>query len=188
MLGNGEEEGRLYRKVLELAIIVGNRERAAVALNNLGTIADENGNMEEAKAHYLQALDLAQEIGAQQSQALYLVNIGHSELKLKDYENAKLHLREGMTIAERIGAQPWLLMGLMFYAQLKGSQGDKKEGLTLLGVAKNHHAFSADHLRMFEQILSEWGENPSASNPEIQAGASLVFENVIRDVIKQTTS
>ena len=106
-LGNAAEEEQLYTEVLTRATAASNRDRAMIALNNLGALAEERKDLVVAQARYRQALVIAREIGAQSRSALFLYNLANIDLELGHFETARTGLLEGLALAIRLGALPW---------------------------------------------------------------------------------
>lgn len=183
LLGDPEGEEQHYQQVLELATAVGNRERAGVALNNLGALADEQGDLRTAQDFYLKAMAMAREIGAQQSLALYLTNLAHSEIRLGDLEQAQFHLREGLALAHRLNVGPWALTAVLFFARLEAARGNLDGALELFGLADHHPAFSMDHQRLMEQMLTEWHLSEEHIIRGMARGASLHWDETIRNLM-----
>lgn len=182
-LGNSSAEEDYYRQAFSLAVSVGNRERAAVALNNLGALADEKGDLAQAQAFYLQAIDMAREIGAQQSLALYFINLGHSETRLGQLDEAAGHLREGLALANHLGAAPWTVTAVLFYARLFYARGDVARAYRLLGLARNHPAFSSDHARLMEQMFADWQVTHVFAEAQIAAAPALNWQTVVMELM-----
>lgn len=183
LMGDPAGEERHYQQVLALATAVGNRERAGVALNNLGALADEQGDLSKAQDFYLQAMALVREIGAQQSLALYLTNLAHSEIRLGDLEQAQFHLREGLALAYRLNVGPWSLTAVLFFARLEAARGNIALALELFGLADRHPAFSIDHQRLMEQMLTEWGLSHEDVINGMARGASLDWDETVRNLM-----
>ncbi|MCS6992503.1 MAG: tetratricopeptide repeat protein, partial [Anaerolineales bacterium] len=182
-LGDAPTEEELYREALSLAVSVGNRERAAVALNNLGALADERGDLPQAQRYYLQAIEMAREIGAQQSLALYLINLGHSEIRLGQFQEATEHLREGLALADHLGAGPWSTAAVLFYARLFYQQGECERAFALIALARRQPAFSSDLARLVEQIFREWQISPAAAEAQLAAAPELEWKTAVRELL-----
>lgn len=182
-LGDPQTEEALYKEVHSLAVTLGNRERAGVALNNLGALADEKGELEKAQQYYLQAINLAREIGVQQSLALYLINLAHSEIRLGQLDAGQEHLREGMALAHHVGAAPWTLTAVLFYARLEAARGKMEHALQILAMVAEHPAYSADHQRLAEQMLSGWGLSPQAVEQAQGAASPITFQSVLSEFL-----
>ena len=183
LMGDPTGEEQHYQQVLALATSVGNRERAGVALNNLGALADEQGDLRKAQDFYLQAMALAREIGAQQSLSLYLTNLAHSEIRLGDLEQAQFHLREGLALAHRLNVGPWALTAVLFFARLEAAYGNFEQALELLGLADHHPAFSMDHQRLMEQMLTGWGLDEEDIIRGMAKGSSLHWDETVRNLM-----
>jgi len=184
LLGEPQEEQRLYQEVLALAQRHGYRERAMTALNNLGALADELGRPHEAEPYYDQALTLAREIGAQRSLALYLCNVSQTEIKLGKLAEARAHLHEGLTRAIQLGAQPWILLAVLFFARLAAAEGDLRRARALVQAAQQQPAYNRDHQRLVEMMLAEWGP---ASPPDILEWGAVVQELLEHHALPQKT-
>lgn len=179
-----ERAARLYNEVYTTATRVGNRERAMVALNNLGDIAIETGDFQQALALYLQALPNAREIGAQASAALYELNAGYAYVRLGQLAAAAPYVHAGTQRACTVGAWPWAVWGLICFGHMALAQGQTQRGLALLGLARNHAAFSTDFDRLIDYALHEWRVDPATARHGMAAGASLPFEATLDDVLQ----
>lgn len=178
-----DEADRYYKEVYRIATEIGHRERAMVALNNLGASELERGNPAAARPYQQQALALARDLGIQDSMALHLLNLTYTDIRLGNLESARQSLREGMEIAHRIGARPWVVVGLMNYADLAAADGDYARGLALYGLAQRHPAFSSDNQRLMDIALTGWGLPPHEVAAGLAEGGKLDFEQVLGELL-----
>ena len=178
-----DEAERYYHQVYQLATESGHRERAMVALNNLASAALERDDPAAARPYQQQALGIAREIGAQDSTALHLLNLTYAEIRLGNLEEARQSLKEGLSTAYRIGAWPWVVVGLMNYADLAAAEGDYARGLALYGLAQQHPAFSSDNQRLMEIALARWGLPAENVSTGLAAGEQMDFEQVIQALL-----
>lgn len=183
LAGDSALEESLYRKALDLALSVGNRERAAVVLNNLGALADEKGDYVGAMEYYRRATPMVREIGAQQSLALYTLNLANSQIRAGELENARGNLRDGLALSDHIGATPWTLIGIIFYARLEAAQGNIPRALALLGLAEHHPAYSLDHQRLAEQMLHEWNLDEAEIIAGMASGSALDWRTSLMQLL-----
>ncbi len=170
---------QLYNEVHTTATAVGNRERAMVALNNLGDIAIETGDFRRALDLYLQALLNALEIGAQASAALYEVNAGYAHMRLHHWEEAVPYVYRGTHRARTVGAWPWAVWGLICFGCLALARGQTDHALRLFGVARVHPAFNVDFVRLIEAALAEWQVDEATARAGMAPGATLNFEEML---------
>lgn len=168
--------GALYHEVYATATQTGNRERAMVALNNLGDIAIETGQFQQALDLYLQALPNALEIGAQASAALYELNAGYAHIRLHHLAEAAPYVYGGTQRARAVGAWPWVVWGLICFGCLALARGETAHALNLFGVARVHPAFNVDFARLVDMALAEWAVEADTANAGLTAGAALDFE------------
>jgi tetratricopeptide (TPR) repeat protein/transcriptional regulator with XRE-family HTH domain len=81
----------------------GDRAAEATALNEIGSVALEQGRLQQAADHYRQALTLFREAGDRAGEARPLGNLGVAEKELGRYEQADRHLQQSVAIFRDIG-------------------------------------------------------------------------------------
>lgn len=107
--GQWEEAEREYLHAREMCELIGNRYSLALADNNLGGIALNQGRLREALVFYQRALRMLEQLGeSQYVQGALHVNLGHTFVRLGQAEPAYGHLRTAETCFEQAQARDWL--------------------------------------------------------------------------------
>jgi serine/threonine protein kinase/tetratricopeptide (TPR) repeat protein len=170
-LENADEAGSFFQQVYDKAMMHGDRERAAHALNNLGNVFMKKGDLAGAKSFIEKALALVQEIGLQQhsSAGWMLDSLIDISLKLGDTDTARRYAVKNLIFARQIGLLPLLLYTLMQSARiiLTGSELDEY-GLALLGLVSNHPASDFDTRQALSGALAALGLD--SNDPRVLTG------------------
>jgi predicted ATPase/class 3 adenylate cyclase len=178
------EAVRLYRQVHTRALAVGNRERAMVALNNLGADASRGRQWAAARDYDQQALALAREIGTQADIALFLMNLAFADIHLGGLGAARAALREGLALALRLGALSVMVTAVSDFADLAHAEGRTDRALALLGLARRHPAWDSVAQLYLELMLAEWGLDPEVVEAGLRQGAALDWDETIQVLLK----
>jgi adenylate cyclase len=178
------EAVRLYRQVHTRAVAVGNRERAMVALNNLGADASRRREWAVARDYDQQALVLAREIGAQASIAMFLMNLAYADIHLGGLAEARVGLREGLALALRLGALKQVIMAVTNYAYVAHAEGQTERAFALLGLARRHPAWDSVGQRYLDLQLAEWALDPATVEVGLKKGEKLDWDETIQELLK----
>jgi len=184
--GEPDKAERLFQEMHARAVAAGNREREAVALGNLGTVAYERKDYAVELAYYQQSLALAREIGAQDMVATTLLNLAETNIVLGELPAARAYLRDGLALALRLGYLRMVLAAAVGYGQLAHAEGQSKWALALLGLARQHPAWSYEHQHGIDTMLAEWGLDPSVVEAGMAKGAELDWDETIRELAYST--
>jgi tetratricopeptide (TPR) repeat protein len=159
---------------------VGNREREASALNNLGEFTKLT-DLSKALTYYTRALVISRELERQHGIALLLGNISEGYIRLGDLTAARLLLHEGVGLAQKVGAAPLILVlvqaaGLLFY-----QEGDRERGLALIGLSLQHPASLADLQRTANGLFAflNLDRRDEAVTADLARGKGLVLEEEV---------
>lgn len=176
---------QLITEVHTRAVAAGNRERAMVALNNLGLVAFERKDNALARDFQQQELALAREIGAQSAIAIGLINLADADIHLGQLSTVRANLREGLRLALRLGTLPWVIGAVMSFAELAHAEGQIERALALWGLARRHPAWHIDHQRGMDLTLAEWDLDPSVVEAGLAQGAALEWNKTIEELLKE---
>jgi tetratricopeptide (TPR) repeat protein len=110
---------------------LGDRSDAAWALNNLASIASDQGNLTEAKKMYLEALAVFRQIGSKVYTAGVLGNLAIIELNQGDLIASRQMHEESLKIYREIGNVNDAGLELMNIALILQQQGDLEEARTM---------------------------------------------------------
>jgi tetratricopeptide (TPR) repeat protein len=107
--GQWQEAERHYRQARELCVLIGNKYSMALADNNLGGIALNQGQLDKALTLYRRALRSLERIG----ESLYVqgalhVNLGHTFIRRGEAAAAQEHLQIAGRYFEQAQARDWL--------------------------------------------------------------------------------
>ena len=104
-LESADAAGSFFQQVYDKAMMHGDRERSAHALNNIGNVFMKKGDLAGAKSFIEKALALIQEIGSQQhsSAGWMLDSLIDISLKLGDTSSARSYAVKNLIFARQIG-------------------------------------------------------------------------------------
>ncbi len=107
--GQWQDAEREYLQAREISDLIGNKYSVALADNNLGGIALNQGRLDEALEFYRRALTSLEQMG----ESLYVqgalhVNLGHTYIRRGEVESAHPHLRTAEAYFEQAHARDWL--------------------------------------------------------------------------------
>ena len=107
--GQWQDAEREYLQAREISDLIGNKYSVALADNNLGGIALNQGRLDEALEFYHRALASLEPMG----ESLYVqgalhVNLGHTYIRRGEVESAYPHLRTAEAYFEQAQARDWL--------------------------------------------------------------------------------
>jgi tetratricopeptide (TPR) repeat protein len=98
-----ERAEAIYLRLKEHYERVGDDRNQAVALHQLGMIAQERRQFEEAEHWYRQSLEIKERIGDEHGQAITLHQLGRIAQEWRQFEEAERWYRQSLEIKERIG-------------------------------------------------------------------------------------
>lgn len=106
----GEWEGarRIFPRVLELALDLGDDDLAGLACLNEGVIEDLTGNAREARTLYLQSIGSFVRSGNSMHAMLAYNNLGIVSCRLREWMEAEVYFSRGIEIGERLAHAPQL--------------------------------------------------------------------------------
>ena len=163
-LESADEAGSFFQQVYDKAMMHGDHERSAHALNNLGNVFMKKGDLTSAKSFIEKALALIQEIGLQQhsSAGWMLDSLIDISLKLGDTAAACRYAVQNLIFARQIGLLPLLLYTFMQSARIILTERELDEyGLALLGLVANHPASDFDTRQALLGALAALGIDPN---------------------------
>ncbi|MBN1640254.1 MAG: AAA family ATPase [Anaerolineae bacterium] len=107
--GQWEDAEREYLQAREMSVLIGNRYTTALADNNLGGVALNQGRLDEALDYYERALHALEQMG----ESLYVqgalhVNLGHTHIRRGQVKLAVPHLRTAEAYFAQARARDWL--------------------------------------------------------------------------------
>jgi serine/threonine protein kinase/tetratricopeptide (TPR) repeat protein len=163
-LENLEAAGSFFQQVYDKAMMHGDRERSAHALNNLGNVFMKKGDLTSAKSFIEKALALVQEIGLQQhsSAGWMLDSLIDISLKLGDTATARRYAVKNLIFSQQIGLLPLLLYTFMQSARIILAESELDGyGLALLGLVVNHPASDFDTKQALVAAQADLGLDPN---------------------------
>ncbi len=89
-----------FEQALAVAREIGDQQRTAIALSNLGNISLNEGDLDAAHPLYREALGIYEQLGARVNQAVALENLGLVELARGEREQAIAFFERGLACAE----------------------------------------------------------------------------------------
>jgi tetratricopeptide (TPR) repeat protein len=126
--GQWQEAERQYSRAREIFALIGNKYSLALADNNLGGIALNQGRLDEAIELYQRALHSLEQIGESvYVQAALHVNLGHAYLRRSEAGSAHEHLRAAEALYEQAQARDWLPEMYRHFAEAALLDGDLSE-------------------------------------------------------------
>src|SRR5690606_22399347 len=94
---------------LEISRAIGDRRGIALALDNLGFVAQLQGKYDQATMYLEESFSLAQAIGNRQNSANTLLNLGHVATAQNNAEKAVDLFYQALRIAHEINVVPIIL-------------------------------------------------------------------------------
>jgi predicted ATPase len=126
----------LLEQSREMFVAMGNDQRAAEVLNNLGWVAMLDGDFDAARRHHHQNLDVARRIRDGFRLSLALGNLGLVEALAGDLEAARPIVRENLIVLQGRDAGRNIAEALVVAAAILASRGDHEEAGRLLGASE----------------------------------------------------
>ncbi|HEX5836770.1 MAG TPA: tetratricopeptide repeat protein [Anaerolineales bacterium] len=184
--GDYDEAERLFQEMRAQAVVAGNREREFVAIGNLGVLAaDDRKDYAAAQEYFRQAMVGTREIGAQDLISTYLLNLAITNIMLGELAAARAELRDGLALALRLGYLRVVLAAVMVFGQLAHAEGQTERAVALLGLARQHYAWSDEHQHNMDTLLAEWGLDPSVVEAGLTKGAGLGWDATIQELLEE---
>lgn len=185
---NKDASRQLLQQMYEKAIKIGNRERAAVALNNLGEITYRQDDFRKARSYLDSLLALVREIEYAELEAFALANLASVSERLGNDADFRKYFTEGSILARRIGVIPTLLylVAGAGYSRLSKNKLEAR-GWALVGLAACHPAADDNiHIEIRDHCIRF---NLDPLDPQIlalmEAGKSLDLNQTIDELIKE---
>jgi hypothetical protein len=97
-----------------------------------------------------------------------------------------VELRDGLALALRLGYLRMVLMAVTSFSYLAYAEGQAEQALALLGLARQHPAWSYEHQHGIDTMLAEWGLDPSVVEAGMAKGAELDWDETIRELAYST--
>lgn len=174
---------RLYNECLALAKEIGNREREATTLYNLGIVSWSRGDFDRAISLTEAGLEIDRDLGMPESIAYDLNLLAHLHLESGKLQDAWRTLQEALALAQSQGAPPVFLAIIWGYAGLLAATGDVERSLELFGMLRNH---PAAHLTEFpfyiDREIAKLKLDPVFVDTHMARGAGLRLEDVLAEI------
>jgi tetratricopeptide (TPR) repeat protein len=180
--GDSDGAERLFQEMHAGAVAAGNREREAVAIGNLGSVAYDRKDYAGARTYTQQSLALSREVGVQDMVATVLLNLAEIDIVIGELPTARVELRDGLALALRLGYLRMVLAAVTCFGYLTYAEGWAERALALLGMARQHSAWSHEHQREMDRLLAEWELDPSVVEAGLAKGAELDWDETIREL------
>jgi serine/threonine protein kinase/predicted ATPase len=180
--------GPYFQQVYDRAILHGDRERAAHALNNIGNVLMKQGDLAGARSYIEQALALMQEIGLQQhsSTGWMLDSLIDISIQLGDIDSARRYTVKNLIFARQIGLLPLLLYTFLQSARIILRENKMDEyGQALLGLVLGHPASDFDTRQALGIAMDNLGLDPNDSRVSsgIEKGKSLDIGETVNTLL-----
>jgi tetratricopeptide (TPR) repeat protein len=181
-----EQAKAFYVANLVEAREMGDRLRAAQALNNLGVAAYEQ-DLDEARACYEQAQVIWEEIGERTGVAVALGNLGDVCISLEQDGAAWAYLRQSLQENLAMQDTPHALGNLVYIAQLRSRAGQPQRAAELLGMALRHPASYSEVARDTQPVLEALGEalGPEELEAALARGAEMDLDQVVAEILAE---
>jgi tetratricopeptide (TPR) repeat protein len=178
--GQWSEAEKQYLRAKEIFALIGNKYSLAMADNNLGGIALNQGRLDEALVFYKDALHAFERTG----ESLYVqgalhVNLGHTHIRRDQAEEALEHLQIAQQQFEQVQARDWLPELHRYLAKHALLAGDcaqaRKEAQAALSLAqelsmRNEEGYS---LRVMAEVAMASGAYTEAER-HLQESSSIL--------------
>lgn len=178
--GNLDLAWEYFQEALAISQERGDRFSAATRFINMGVVLEQRGDFEGAARYQQQALEIAQEIGDREGVALISLNLGTLALSRGDTDAAQELYRHALYESMALGSVALALYVVGAIAKMQVALGDLDGGATLLGLAFEHPAGTADIKLDFDSVLAELTSKLSADELEaaMQRGKKLRLNEV----------
>jgi predicted ATPase len=146
-LGNGAEAELYQRRALEQFQLAGDRRGIALALANLGTIAEQQHlNYDTARQLMLHSLALFRELGVPQNCAMLLGNLSVICMRAGEFVQALAYAKESLEIYSRLGNELDAGMQHVNVAEIYVESRNPAEALPALRAARRSFGESPNRL------------------------------------------
>jgi tetratricopeptide (TPR) repeat protein len=125
-----EEARSRLEEAVSVFELVGNPDRIATSLNNIGLIYRQRGKLEEALSYYERALALRKQVGNPDRIAASLNNIGEIYRQQGKLEEALSHHERALAYNEQVGNPANIASSLNNIGVIYDSQGKLEEALS----------------------------------------------------------
>jgi class 3 adenylate cyclase/tetratricopeptide (TPR) repeat protein len=168
-MGQWQEAERHYLRAREIFALIGNKYSLALADNNLGGIALNQGRLDEALGFYQRALRSLEQMG----ESLYVqgalhMNLGHTFVRRGEPEAAYEHLRAAESQFEQAQARDWLPEMYRHFAEaalissdLDGAHAHAQKALQLARELSMRNE-EGNSLRILGRIACAQGQHSAA--------------------------
>ncbi|MBI4930326.1 MAG: tetratricopeptide repeat protein [Bacteroidetes bacterium] len=131
-----EERNPLFKRVLEYYFRalkmneeLGNKNRIATDLGNIGNVYHAQTDYPRALNYYFRALKMAEELGDKNRIVIWLGNIGSLDITTGKFAEAEKYLKQSVLLAEEIGSLDDLKVGNQSLSQLYDTTGRYQSAL-----------------------------------------------------------
>jgi len=135
----------IFTHAVDAARRTGDCAAEATAMNEIGSVALEQGRLQQAADHYRQALALFREAGDRAGEARPLGNLGLVEKGLARYEQSASHLEQAVAIFRDIGDRFSEARALGNLGSVRALQGRYEEAVSCHQQALDLHRQIGDH-------------------------------------------
>jgi tetratricopeptide (TPR) repeat protein len=164
-LGEWTEARQAYRDSLVISRSLNDNEGEAVALHNLGGIAQNRGEVEEARRLYSESLEIERNLGNQHGMASTLHELGRLAQTQGEVEKALQLYGESLEIKKSLGNQNGVALTLGQMGVLAAEQGDDTEAIRLFHEALSiFESTGAQEAEITRQNLAMVEDNEDSLN------------------------
>lgn len=122
--GNSLKARQYTERALELSRQLRDKKNEAIELNNLATIAFDEGNFEESEGLLKTSLLLKQHLGHVSGQMITLTTLGALHAQQAQYEGAFKYLQQALELARRLGSPRGQVAALAELGETARRQGE----------------------------------------------------------------
>jgi predicted ATPase len=133
--GDLERARILHHEAAEVALGCGDTLTVALAANNLGGIALEEGAPEAARLHFEQSVELCRQLSNTKDEANALLGMSVVALVEENTEEATTLLGNALRLASSLGDKEVISAGLLACAEIAVRRGELTRAARLLGAA-----------------------------------------------------
>ncbi len=192
-LGDHDETLAHDRRIFELATESGDLTGLAICHLNLGVswhyLADLRSdirNYERAQAEYEEALVLTRRLGLRAYEVRSLVNLAQLLMRTNQTVEAHRLAKECLAVAVAIGAHADSLFAILVHAEAEYELTGSPGALSHIGVVRSDPALGRLAAEVADVIDRLRRSHPEADMDQaLDAGASLMLDDVVRDIIDE---
>ena len=150
----------IYEEALALCRQLGDQWMIAVVLNNLGSVAMQQGDWNGAEVLLQETLAIRRALGDQRGAAIALGNLAEVALGRQDWTHARALVKESLALFQRANSRGGIAACFVHMASVEHAQGHAERAARLLAMSEQlremiHARMTPDEQAGFEEIIGQ---------------------------------